>query len=62
MDTSEIETLLDGIIAAHPDEWLRFVEGEAKLQGMFTGQIMKATGGKADGKVIAGLLAAKKQA
>ncbi len=62
MDTGELESLLDGIIAAHPDEWQRFVEGEAKLQGMFTGQIMKATGGKADGKVVAQLLAAKKQA
>ncbi|MDA3039072.1 MAG: Asp-tRNA(Asn)/Glu-tRNA(Gln) amidotransferase subunit GatB [Actinomycetota bacterium] len=62
MDTGELEGLLDGIIAARPDEWQRFVEGEAKLQGMFTGQIMKATGGKADGKVIAQLLAAKKQA
>ncbi|MFT7601612.1 MAG: aspartyl-tRNA(Asn)/glutamyl-tRNA(Gln) amidotransferase subunit B [Acidimicrobiales bacterium] len=62
MDSSELEGLLDGIIAEHPDEWQRFCEGENKLQGMFTGQIMKATQGKADGKVIAQLLAKKKGA
>ncbi len=61
MDTSELETMLDGIIAEHPDEWQRFCEGEKKLQGMFTGQIMKATKGQADGKVIAQLLAKKSQ-
>jgi len=52
MDTSELETLLDGIIAASPDEWARFVEGDRKVQGHFVGQIMKATQGKADGKVV----------
>ena len=60
METGELERLLDGLIAAHPDEWQRFVEGDAKLQGLFTGQIMKSTKGKADGKVVAQLLAAKK--
>jgi len=52
MDTSELETLLDGIIADSPDEWARFVEGDRKVQGFFVGQIMKATQGKADGKVV----------
>ena len=52
MDTSELETLLDGIIADSPDEWARFVEGDRKVQGHFVGQIMKATQGKADGKVV----------
>ncbi|MFT4988840.1 MAG: aspartyl-tRNA(Asn)/glutamyl-tRNA(Gln) amidotransferase subunit B, partial [Acidimicrobiales bacterium] len=52
MDTSELESLLDSIIAASPDEWARFVEGDRKVQGHFVGQIMKATQGKADGKVV----------
>ena len=52
MDTSELETLLDGIIADSPEEWARFVEGDRKVQGHFVGQIMKATQGKADGKVV----------
>jgi aspartyl-tRNA(Asn)/glutamyl-tRNA(Gln) amidotransferase subunit B len=40
-------------IAAHPDEWKRFVEGDDKLTGFFTGAVMKATKGKADGKAVA---------
>jgi aspartyl-tRNA(Asn)/glutamyl-tRNA(Gln) amidotransferase subunit B len=66
MDSSELETLLDGIIADHPDEWQRFVAGDkkvrGKLQGVFVGQVMKATRGKADGKVVAQLLAARLRA
>ena len=52
MDNSELETLLDEIIANSPDEWARFAEGDRKVQGFFVGQIMKATQGKADGKVV----------
>jgi len=41
------------VIAAHPDEWKRYVEGDDKLTGLFTGAVMKATKGKADGKAVA---------
>ena len=41
------------VVAAHPDEWARFVGGEDKMQGFFTGEIMRATKGKADGKAVA---------
>jgi aspartyl-tRNA(Asn)/glutamyl-tRNA(Gln) amidotransferase subunit B len=44
-------------IAAHPDEWTRYVEGDditkKKLGGVFTRDVMKATSGKADGKAVA---------
>ncbi len=63
MDTSELETMLDNIIAENPDEWQRFCEGDdktrGKLQGFFTGQIMRLTKGKADGKVVNQLLQQK---
>ena len=59
MDTGELESILDGIIAESSDEWQRFVDGDRKLQGFFTGQVMKATKGQADGKVVAHLLAQK---
>ena len=52
MDTSELASMLDAIIADNPDEWARFAEGDRKVQGFFVGQIMKATHGKADGKVV----------
>lgn len=54
---SELETLLDELIARHSDEWQRFCGGEQKLQGFFVGQIMKATKGQADGQAVAKLLA-----
>jgi len=40
-------------IAAHPDEWARYVDGDDKLTGFFTGAVMKATAGKANGKEVA---------
>ncbi len=41
------------VVAAHPDEWARYVEGDDKLTGFFTGAVMKATSGKANGKEVA---------
>jgi aspartyl-tRNA(Asn)/glutamyl-tRNA(Gln) amidotransferase subunit B len=44
------------VIAAHPDEWKRYVEGDDKVSGVFVGAVMKATKGQADGaKVMAEL-------
>jgi aspartyl-tRNA(Asn)/glutamyl-tRNA(Gln) amidotransferase subunit B len=45
--------VLDEVIAAHPDEWGRFVGGDDKLTGFFTGAVMKATSGRANGKEVA---------
>ncbi len=63
MDATELESLLDGLIAANPDEWSRYSGGDEgdrkKMQGFFTGQIMRATRGQADGKAVAQLLAQK---
>jgi aspartyl-tRNA(Asn)/glutamyl-tRNA(Gln) amidotransferase subunit B len=50
------DAVADAVAAAideHPDEWGRYVEGEDKLTGFFTGLVMKATRGKADGKAVA---------
>jgi len=41
------------VIAARPDEWKRYVEGDDKLGGLFTGAVMKATKGQANGKDVA---------
>lgn len=59
MDTGELESLVDSLIADNPEEWDRFVEGDKKIQGFFVGQIMKATKGQADGKVVNQLLSRK---
>jgi aspartyl-tRNA(Asn)/glutamyl-tRNA(Gln) amidotransferase subunit B len=52
LSADTLGTVLDEIIASHPEEWARFVAGEDKLQGMFTGEVMKATSGKANGKEV----------
>ena len=60
MDTGALEAIVDGVIAAHPDEWAKFVAGDdkarGKLTGFFVGQVMKATKGQADGKAVTALL------
>jgi len=45
--------VLDEVIAQHPDEWGRFVGGDDKLTGFFTGKVMQATSGRANGKEVA---------
>jgi len=52
METGEIESLVDQLIEANPDDWAKFIGGENKVMGFFVGQAMKATGGKADGKAL----------
>ena len=51
---------VDEVIAAHADEWARFVEGDDKLMGFFTGAVMKATSGKANGKEVAAELRSRR--
>jgi aspartyl-tRNA(Asn)/glutamyl-tRNA(Gln) amidotransferase subunit B len=52
------------LIAECPEEWGEFCTGDekkrGKLQGFFTGKIMKATKGQADGKAVAALLEARR--
>ena len=60
MDSGELETLVDGLISEHPDEWSRYCDGDNKLTGFFVGQVMKATQGRADGKAVTQLLNARR--
>jgi aspartyl-tRNA(Asn)/glutamyl-tRNA(Gln) amidotransferase subunit B len=54
--------VLDDVIGASPDEWSRFVDGDDKLTGFFTGKVMQATSGKANGKEVAAELRRRRQA
>jgi aspartyl-tRNA(Asn)/glutamyl-tRNA(Gln) amidotransferase subunit B len=60
MDTDAVTAVVDGVIAAHPDEWADFVSGDDKARGKmtqyFVGQVMKATRGQADGKAVTAIL------
>jgi aspartyl-tRNA(Asn)/glutamyl-tRNA(Gln) amidotransferase subunit B len=57
-DTGAIEAAVDEIIAANPAQVAKALENP-KLAGWFVGQVMKATGGKANPKVVNELVAQK---
>ena len=52
----DLAAALDGIIAANPEAFEKLKGGDGKVVSFFTGQVMKATQGKADGKRVAALL------
>ena len=58
-DTSELEKIIDEVIAASPKELEQYRSGKTKLLGFFVGQVMKKTNGRADPKVTNQLLAPK---
>ncbi|HAP75381.1 MAG TPA: hypothetical protein DCR14_04800, partial [Acidimicrobiaceae bacterium] len=60
MDTGDLETFVDQAIAADPDAWAKFCNGDGKAMGALVGLVMKASKGKADGKAVTALLNQKK--
>ena len=60
LDTSSLEGLVDEAIAADPDAWQKFCNGDGKAMGALVGLVMKASKGKADGKLVTALLNQKK--
>jgi aspartyl-tRNA(Asn)/glutamyl-tRNA(Gln) amidotransferase subunit B len=58
-DTSELEPLIDRILAANPGQVEAYRGGKAGLLGFFVGQVMRETDGKADPKVVNELIRAK---
>ncbi len=60
-DTGEIEKIIDEVIAANPGQLEQYRAGKDKLIGFFVGQVMKATGGKANPGVVNQLLKPKLQ-
>lgn len=58
-DTSAIEKVVDEVIAANPKETESYRAGKTALMGFFVGQVMKASGGKANPKAVNEILKAK---
>jgi aspartyl-tRNA(Asn)/glutamyl-tRNA(Gln) amidotransferase subunit B len=58
-DTSELEPLVDRILAANPGQVEAYRGGKQGLLGFFVGQVMRETEGKADPKVVNELLREK---
>jgi aspartyl-tRNA(Asn)/glutamyl-tRNA(Gln) amidotransferase subunit B len=61
-DEGTLETWVDEVLAAHPQEVLRYRAGEAKLLGFLTGQVMRRSQGKADPKGVQPVLVRKLEA
>ncbi|WP_019586457.1 glutamine--tRNA ligase/YqeY domain fusion protein [Deinococcus apachensis] len=57
-DTGAIEAAIREVMSANPDKVEAYRGGKTGLMGFFTGQVMRATGGKADPKVVAERLGA----
>jgi aspartyl-tRNA(Asn)/glutamyl-tRNA(Gln) amidotransferase subunit B len=57
-DTGAIEAAVDAIITANPDQ-VEKAKANPKLAGWFVGQVIKATGGKANPAAVNALVAAK---
>ncbi|MDA2920577.1 Asp-tRNA(Asn)/Glu-tRNA(Gln) amidotransferase subunit GatB [Desulfobacterota bacterium AH_259_B03_O07] len=51
-DHSEIEEIVREVIERNPNEASRYMAGEQKLLGFFIGQVMKASKGKANPKLV----------
>jgi aspartyl-tRNA(Asn)/glutamyl-tRNA(Gln) amidotransferase subunit B len=51
-DTSELEPIIEEILAASPDNVAAYKGGKEGLLGFFVGQVMKQTQGKADPRVV----------
>lgn len=58
-DPAKISPIIDEIIAKNPDNVEKFKAGNTKLLGFFVGQVLKATGGKANPKVVNELVSEK---
>lgn len=60
-DTSELEAIVMEVIQANPKSVEDFKAGNKKAVGFFMGQIMKATKGKANPRVVSGMVMKKLQ-
>jgi aspartyl-tRNA(Asn)/glutamyl-tRNA(Gln) amidotransferase subunit B len=58
-DTGAIETAIDEVMAKNPGQLADYRSGKDKLFGFFVGQVMKATGGKANPAQLNDLLRKK---
>jgi aspartyl-tRNA(Asn)/glutamyl-tRNA(Gln) amidotransferase subunit B len=58
-DESELEPVIDAVIAANPEQAETYRGGKEGVLGFFVGQVMRETQGKADPKVVNRLLREK---
>lgn len=55
-DAGELEPLVDEVLASHPDNVALYRGGKSALLGFFVGQVMKASGGRANPRLVQDLV------
>jgi aspartyl-tRNA(Asn)/glutamyl-tRNA(Gln) amidotransferase subunit B len=60
-DTGALESVIDAVIAAHPEQWAEYCAGRDKLLGFFVGQVMQATRGQASPQLLNALIEKKRR-
>ena len=58
-DPKELEKIIDKVILDNPDNVQKYKSGKDKLFGFFVGQVMKASSGKANPKIVNDILKKK---
>jgi aspartyl-tRNA(Asn)/glutamyl-tRNA(Gln) amidotransferase subunit B len=58
-DSSAIDDIVSGILAANPEEVQAYKSGKTKLLGFFVGQVMRETRGQANPKLVNEILKKK---
>jgi aspartyl-tRNA(Asn)/glutamyl-tRNA(Gln) amidotransferase subunit B len=62
MDTAALDSILDDVIASNPEEWQRYRAGEEKVAQFLLGQVMRASKGRANGKLVAAAFVSRRGA
>jgi Asp-tRNA(Asn)/Glu-tRNA(Gln) amidotransferase B subunit len=58
-DTSELDPVIERVLAANPGQVEQYRGGKEGVLGFFVGRVMKETGGKANAKVVSELVRAR---
>ena len=60
MASGDLEAIVDQVISDNAEAWTKYVGGDDKTMGFLVGAAMKASKGKADGKLVTALLQSKR--
>jgi aspartyl-tRNA(Asn)/glutamyl-tRNA(Gln) amidotransferase subunit B len=52
LSSAALGDVVSEVIAQHPDEWVRYRDGDDKLAQLFIGEVMKVTNVQANGKAV----------
>jgi aspartyl-tRNA(Asn)/glutamyl-tRNA(Gln) amidotransferase subunit B len=60
LDTGALDLIVEDVISANPAEWQRWCAGEEKVAQFLFGQVMRASKGRANGKLVAEAFASRR--